>query len=290
MSNQSAVLEQKPEAAPMPAGDSWPDFRAARDAELPAWFRDQQRAAWAQFAALADADAQRSGMAFFKCQRARSFALLSPRHCCPRPTAARFSNALPASRKSPAGLIFADDQLLASAIRFPKKLRKAGVILKPLERAMIEHEDLFRRISWPSRPRSGRRSLPHCTRRSSDRGLSFTCRAAWRSSCRLEIFHWLHAENAAIFPHTLVVAEELSKVTVVEHFRSTDRRARRLRLRCKRLDRGEPGRKVTYVCAQRLERQSVSRIQINATTVARDATALNLHLASRRRNIRVSKV
>jgi Fe-S cluster assembly protein SufD len=92
----------------------------------------------------------------------------------------------------------------------------------------------------------------------------------------LETFHWLHTENAAIFPHSLVVAEELSKVTLVEHFRSTDRQRAGFACGVNDLIVGT-GAKVTYICAQDWSDKALS-IQINATTVARDATALNLHL------------
>jgi Fe-S cluster assembly protein SufD len=85
----------------------------------------------------------------------------------------------------------------------------------------------------------------------------------------------LHAENSAIFPHTLVVAEKFSKVTLVEHFRSTDGNVpvclRRERFNCR------PGAKVTYICVQDWSDRTLG-IQINATTVARDATALNLYV------------
>src|SRR5207248_837033 len=41
----------------------------------------------------------------------------------------------------------------------------------------------------------------------------------------IEIFHWLRHDNMSIFPHLLLVTDELAKVTVIEHFRSCDRNA-----------------------------------------------------------------
>ena len=92
----------------------------------------------------------------------------------------------------------------------------------------------------------------------------------------IEIFHWLHGENAAIFPHTLIVAEELSQVTLVEHFRSTDPRRSGFACGVNDLIAG-PGAKLTYVCVQQWAEQVLS-LQMNATTVARDASALSLNL------------
>ena len=71
------------------------------------------------------------------------------------------------------------------------------------------------------------------------------------------------------------MADKFSKVTLVEHFRSIDRQRAGFACGVNDLIVG-PGAKVTYICAQDWSDQTLS-IQINATTVARDATALNLH-------------
>jgi Fe-S cluster assembly protein SufD len=72
------------------------------------------------------------------------------------------------------------------------------------------------------------------------------------------------------------VAEDLSKVTLVEHFRSTDPHRAGFACGVNDLIVG-PGAKVTYICAQDWSDKTLS-VQINATTVARDARTLNLHL------------
>ena len=36
----------------------------------------------------------------------------------------------------------------------------------------------------------------------------------------IEVFHWAATPNAAIFPHTLIVAGENAAVTVVDHYRT----------------------------------------------------------------------
>ena len=38
----------------------------------------------------------------------------------------------------------------------------------------------------------------------------------------VEIFHWVEGENSSVFPHTLVVCGENSKITVIDHFKSAD--------------------------------------------------------------------
>src|SRR5260370_26855916 len=94
----------------------------------------------------------------------------------------------------------------------------------------------------------------------------------------IEIFHWLVDENAAVFPHLLLVADEMSKITVIEHFRSFDKTARGFACGVNDLIAGR-GATVKYTCVQRWN-ENVTALQINATTVERDASAmsLNLHL------------
>jgi Fe-S cluster assembly protein SufD len=91
----------------------------------------------------------------------------------------------------------------------------------------------------------------------------------------------LHGENAAVFPHLLLVADELAKVTVIESFRSVDRQVPGFACGVNDLIAG-PGAKVTYVCAQNWGRNVVA-LQINSTTVDHDASAisLNLHLGGK---------
>ena len=172
-------------------------------------------------------------------------------------------------------LVFADDHFLERDV-LPEKLRDAGIIFQPLERAMIERKELFRRhfMSQPATLGSAKFAALHEAFVRS--GTFLYVPRGVEVALPLETFHWLHAENAAIFPHTLVVAEELSKVTLVEHFRSTDRQRAGFVCGVNDLIVGA-GAKITYICAQDWSDQTLS-IQINATTVARDATALNLHL------------
>jgi Fe-S cluster assembly protein SufD len=85
----------------------------------------------------------------------------------------------------------------------------------------------------------------------------------------------------SVFPHLLLVADELAKVTVIEHFRSCDQRAAGFACGVNDLIAG-PGAKVTYVCAQNWS-ENVIALQMNSTTVDHDASAmsLNLHLGGK---------
>jgi Fe-S cluster assembly protein SufD len=91
----------------------------------------------------------------------------------------------------------------------------------------------------------------------------------------LETFHWLAGRNGSVFPHTLIIVGENSKVTVIDRFEAADEEAG---FACGVNDLYlEAGAKLTYVNAQNWNRQTLA-IQINSTVVGRDAAAINMGL------------
>jgi Fe-S cluster assembly protein SufD len=246
---------------------------------LPDWFREEQREAWKQFEALP------SPMRKDQLWRFSSVDLLDLK---PFKLAEELSNKdrdaiLEQSRgldEVAARLIFAGDQLIERDI-ISEQLRKRGVIFQPLERAMVEHADLFRKhfMSQPAVLGSAKFAALHKALVSSGTFL-FVPRGV-EIELPIHIFHWLHGENASVFPHLLLVADELSKVTVIESFRSLDGKAAGFACGVNDLISG-PGAKITYVCAQTWG-ENVRALQMNTTTVDHDASALslNLHLGGR---------
>ena len=274
MSNSSAVLEEEtaaePETARILGG-----IQGVADEVLPGWFADQQRAAWTQFQSLPVP---------VRTDQAWRFSNIGALDLSPYRKATAVSEEegreiledSVSLEKISGRLVFADDHILERDI-LSEKLHKAGVLFQPLERAMIEHEDLFRRhfMSQPATLGSAKFAALHEAFVRS--GTFLYVPAGVQIDLPFETFHWLHAENAAIFPHTLVVAAEGSKVTLVENFRATDSQRAGFACGVNDLIVGR-GAKVTYVCTQAWSDRTLN-CQINATKVARDASALNLHLA-----------
>jgi Fe-S cluster assembly protein SufD len=274
MSNPSAVLEEKPTVEPQAAGILGGLPGRAED-KLPPWFSEQQRVAWTQFESLPMPARTEQAWRFSNIGALD----LSPYRKATAVSEGEGREILELSvglEKISGRLVFADDHILERDI-LSEKFRKTGVLFQPLERAMIEHEDLFRRhfMSQPATLGSAKFAALHEAFVRS--GIFLYVPAGVQIDLPFETFHWLHAENAAIFPHTLVVAEEGSNVTLVENFRSTDPHRAGFACGVNDLIVGR-GAKVTYVCTQAWSDRTVS-CQINATTVARDASALNLHLA-----------
>src|SRR5207253_6315405 len=172
------------------------------------------------------------------------------------------------------------DQLIERDV-ISDQLKKRGVIFQSLERAMVEHAELFRKhfMSQPTVLGSAKFAALHQALVSSGTFL-FVPRGV-EIELPIEIFHWLRGEKMSIFPHLLLVTDELAKVTVIEHFASCDKKAAGFACGVNDLIAG-PGAKVTYVCAQSW-RENVRALQMNTTTVDHDASAmsLNLHLGGR---------
>jgi Fe-S cluster assembly protein SufD len=247
--------------------------------EFPDWFREQQREAWKQFEALPKPTRKDQLWRFASVDLLdlAPFKIPAPLSEDDRRNVLKYSRGLD---KVAARVIFANDQLIEHSI-ISEDLKKRGVIFQPLERAMVEHPDLFRKhfMSQPAVLGSAKYAALHKALVSSGTFL-FVPRGV-EIELPIEIFHWLRHDNMSIFPHLLLVTDELAKVTVIEHFRSCDRKAPGFACGVNDLISG-PGAKITYVCAQTWG-ENVRALQMNTTTVDHDASAmsLNLHLGAR---------
>jgi Fe-S cluster assembly protein SufD len=268
----SLVAQEKLNGTPILSGP-------AQLREFPDWFRDQQDAAWKQFESLPKPTRKDQAWRFANV----GLLDLSPFKYGGTLTAKERTTILEQSRglEEVAGrMIFAGDQLLERDV-ISDQLKKRGVIFQPLERAMVEHADLFRKhfMSQPATLGSAKFAALHQALVSS--GTFLYVPRGVEIELPIEIFHWLNSENDSAFPHLLLVTDELAKVTVVEHFRSVNEHAPGFACGVNDLVAG-PGAKVTYVCAQNWA-DNVIALQMNTTTVDHDASAmsLNLNLGSR---------
>ena len=247
--------------------------------DLPDWFREQQAAAWEKFESIPRPTRKDQPWRFSNVDLLD----LAPFKFSPALSDDDRANVLKYSRgldQFAARLIFAGDQLIERNV-VSDDLKKRGVIFQPLERAMIEHADLFRKhfMSQPAVLGSAKFAALHKALVSNGTFL-FVPRGV-EIEQPIEIFHWLRGEGVSVFPHLLLITDELAKVTVVEHFRSCDAHATGFACGVNDLIAG-PGAKVTYVCAQNWG-SNVVALQMNTTTVDHDASAmsLNLNLGSR---------
>src|SRR5215469_4603904 len=242
--------------------------------EFPDWFRDQQRAAWQQFESLPMPTRKNQAWRFANVGLLdlAPYKMGGPLSEDDRKNVPKYCHGLDhhAGR-----MIFANDQLIERDV-VSEDLKRRGVIFQPLERAMVEHADLFRKyfMSTDATLGSARFAALHKALVSS--GTFLFVPRGLEIELPIEIFHWLRHDNMSVFPHLLLVADELAKVTVVEHFRSCDQHAAGFACGVNDLIAG-PGAKVTYVCAQEWA-SLVIALQMNSTVVDHDASAMSLNL------------
>ena len=267
-----SLVTHQEQAAPILSGPS-----ESRD--FPDWFRDQQRAAWQQFESLPnptrkDQAWRFSNVGLLDLALFKIGDLLSEDD---RKNVLKYSRGLD---EYAARMIFANDQLIERDV-VSEDLKRRGVIFQPLERAMVEHADLFRKYFMSTEAKLGSAKFAALHQALVSSGTFLFVPRGVEIEQPIEIFHWLRHDNMSIFPHLLLVTDELAKVTVIEHFRSCERTAAGFACGVNDLIAG-PGAKVTYVCAQDWA-DNVIALQMNTTTVDHDASAmsLNLHLGSR---------
>jgi len=277
MTNQTAVLDEvmeleSPQEHSQPAILSGPSD--ARASGLPVWFRNQQRSAWAKFESLPFPNRKDQPWRFSSIE-ALDLSRYTQGVRLTEPERSEILDRSVALDAVAGRLIFADEQLLRCD-PLPEALLNRGVLLMPLERALLEREDLFRRhfMAQPAALGSAKFAALHQAWVAS--GTFVYVPRGVEVELPIEIFHWLHGENAAVFPHILLIADELSRVTVIEHFRSARRDRSGFACGVNDLVVGQ-GAKVNYVCAQNWNEKVLS-IQLNATTVSREASGLSLNV------------
>ena len=247
--------------------------------EFPDWFRDQQRAAWEQFESLPKPTRKDQAWRFANVNLLdlSPFKSSGPLSEDDRKNVLKYS---PGLDEYAARMIFANDQLIERDV-VSEDLKRRGVIFQPLERAMVEHTDLFRKYFMSTEATLGSAKFAALHQALVSSGTFLFVPRGVEIEQPIEIFHWLRHDNMSVFPHLLLVTDELAKVTVIEHFRSCNRNAPGFACGVNDLIAG-PGAKVTYVCAQEWA-ENVIALQMNSTTVDHDASAmsLNLHLGAK---------
>lgn len=169
-----------------------------------------------------------------------------------------------------AKLVFGNNTLLhQDTDRLP-----AGVILKPLDVAARENEELFRKYFMANPVELGSHKYAALHKAKLTTGTLLYVPANVEVALPIELFHWVEGENASVFPHTLIICGANSKVTVLDYFRTADdKRAFACGVNDLHL---EQGAKLNYVAVQEWAKDSLA-FHINSTLVSKDATSTALN-------------
>ncbi|HWA26835.1 MAG TPA: Fe-S cluster assembly protein SufD [Lacunisphaera sp.] len=256
------------------------DAHLARVSHLPSWWLERKRAAYERFASLPMP--KRTDEAW----RFSNFGALTLEGFSLAPGADGVAHR-PVGIKKSAKLIFAHNRL-AGREELAPELARAGVIADTLQNALRQHGDLVKAhlLSQPSKLGSDKFAALH--EAFLEDGAFFYVPRNVEVPLPFGVFHY-GAPGTAVFPHTLVVAEENAKVTVADFFLSAAGTAPAAgfgAFACGGNDLyAGHGAQVTYVAMQDWSRDTLS-FQFNATVARRDAKVLSLNLHAGARQAR----
>ncbi|HEY5812306.1 MAG TPA: hypothetical protein VIT23_06615, partial [Terrimicrobiaceae bacterium] len=185
------------------------------DQHWPAWFQDQQTSAWSDYEATARPARKDEPWRF---STIGALELSDFQLAQPVMSEGRLINNSHGVADFSAKLVFGNNVLLhQDTERLPR-----GVLLRSLESAARTDEDLFRKffMAQPVELGSHKYAALHKARLST--GALLYVPTNVEIALPIEIFHWVEGENSSVFPHTLVICGENSKVTVIDHFKSAD--------------------------------------------------------------------
>jgi Fe-S cluster assembly protein SufD len=176
----------------------------------------------------------------------------------------------------PAGrIVFANDSLISLEL-FDPELRNAGVVFTTLSEALDKHSALLREHFMAQSVRLGSAKFAALHKSLVRAGTFLWVPRGVEVHQPFEAFHLVQGDRVTVFPHTLIIAEDNSSLTFLDHFVSADPGQPGFACGVNDLVL-KPGSKLNYVSVQEWSESFVS-VQVNSTVAARDAAAVNLAL------------
>ena len=243
-----------------------------RQSSAPDWFRELQAKAWEEFEAE---PLPTRGNELWRFSTLKNLSLdgyVVPPDFSGDPSALTRPREFP----NPAGrIIFANEALVTAELLDPA-LERAGVIFTTLSEALEKHSGRLREHFMTQSARLGSAKFAALHKSVVQAGTFLWVPRGVEVHEPFEVFHLVQGDWTAVFPHTLIIAEDNSRVTLLEHFVSANPEDRGLACGVNDLVL-KPGSKLNYVSIQEWSAKFVS-VQVNSTVVAKDSAALNLAL------------
>ena len=240
---------------------------------LPAWWIARKRAAYARFAALPMPSRTDEMWRFSNIGTLTLDGFSLP---APAPAVPHSPIGIPKAAK----LVFANGRLF-SRQPLSAELSARGVIVDTLQNALVHHEALVREHLLAQPPKLGSPKFAALHEAFLADGAFISVPRDVQLDLPIGIFSYALGATAAVFPHTLVVAGENARVSVVEYFGSGDDTEAQFAAGANDLYAGH-GAQIAYIGKQDWSHRALS-FQSNSTVVRRDARvqSLNLHLGAR---------
>ncbi len=240
---------------------------------LPAWWIARKRAAYERFAALPMPSRGDEAWRFSNLSGLTLDGFTLPAAATSVPHA-------PIGIQKVAKLVFANGRLF-SREALSADLVARGVVVDTLQNALVQHEAVVREHLLAQPPKLGSAKFSALHEAFLTDGAFIYVPKGVQLEQPVGVFSYALGATAAIFPHTLVVAGENARVTIVEYFGSANDTEAQLAVGANDLYAGH-GAQITYIGKQDWSHRALS-FQSNSTVVRRDARvqSLNLHLGAR---------
>lgn len=246
------------------------------ESSFPHWFAQLQEHAWKKFQ-TSPMPTRRDEMWRFSNLKTLDLARW---HAASSPTDV---DALLTRSQSPlqpaAKLVFANERLIFQE----KKELPEGVLLLSLEEAARDHAELVKNYFMQSPALLGSAPIAELHRAQLKTGAFLYVPQGVIIENPIEIWHWSEGDHSAHFPHTLIICDEGSSVSVVDHFYSARQEAAFVAGVHDFIVKEKATLK--YVAVQDWSCETTA-FHLNTTTVAKDALATTLQLNLGGRSVR----
>jgi Fe-S cluster assembly protein SufD len=243
-------------------------------AGAPSWWLERKRAAYARFESLPMPSRTDEGWRFSNISGV-NLSGFAPAAAAPATQATAGLGVA-----SPAATLTFDGGRPAGSSPLSAELAAKGVVVSTLSGALTSHPEMMREhfMAQPQKLGSAKFAALH-EAFVQDGAFIFVPKGVEVGS-PIFVVHSASGAGTAVFPHTLVIAEDNARVTVVDHFVSRDG-ARQFACGANDLYAGH-GARIAYAAAQCWSLEALS-LQFNSTVVRRDARvqSLNIHLGGK---------
>lgn len=241
---------------------------------VPEWLCEMRRKAWSEFESLPMPKRTDETWRFsnLKSLSLEGFEIPAPL------TSERAGAIVTASRPVGAGnprIVFANGHV-AEVSGISGELEACGVVFGSLMDLLESHGDIIRGHFMVQGAHLGSDKFAALHQAYTESGTLLYIPRGVKVEVPFEVFHWMDGGSVSVFPHTLLIAEPGSEVTLVDHFRAVGTGEPGFACAVNDLYVGE-GAKATYICDQQWGSETLS-FQMNSTIVEKDAHATSLNL------------
>lgn len=251
----------------------------SRNAGLPSWLVKQKEKSWVDYLAL---PAPSRSMESWRFANVKGLGVEGFR-LAPTLEPSETHSLLEASKRieSNSGeLVFGNDDLIHEEA-LSAELSEKGVIFEPLSRAFAKHSEILEEFFMEQESALGSEKFTALHTALNRNGTLLFVPENVEIELPFVSYHWAKGEESAVFPHTLVIAKDNSKVTFVDVYGSDDKDLAQLACGVSTLY-AAPGANVEYHYVQNWNESSLSFNRLTTIT-QRDANirAFGINIGSK---------